>query len=90
MNSLVKIFPTGPALPLSHIRTRATLPFVVNYLEPNPGPIYDAATGATVGTHGGLWTYTIGQGARLPGLKEKHFIVAKSKEDNALYVVNGS
>ena len=60
-----------------------------NYLEPKPGPIYDTGTGAVVGTHGGLWTYTIGQGARLPGLKEKHFIVAKNKEENAIYVVNG-
>jgi len=90
MNSLVSIFLFGPALALSRSHAHATRSSGVNYLEPKPGPIYDTATGAVVGTHGGLWTHTIGQGARLPGLKEKHFIVAKSKEDNALYVVNGS
>ena len=63
---------------------------LVNYLEPNPGPIYEMETGATIGTHQGLWTYTIGQGARLPGLKEKYFIAAKSKKENAIYAVNGS
>lgn len=70
--------------------THTTCLVAVNYLEPKPGPIYDTGTGAMVGTHGGLWTYTIGQGARLPGLKEKHFVVAKSKDKNAIYVVNGS
>jgi tRNA U34 2-thiouridine synthase MnmA/TrmU len=47
-------------------------------------------TGATIGTHQGLWTYTIGQGARLPGLKEKYFVAAKNKKENAIYAVNGS
>lgn len=84
------IFPLGVCSGPSRLHAHTTRSFVVNYLEPKPGPIYDTATGAMVGTHGGLWTHTIGQGARLPGLKEKHFIVAKNKEDNALYVVNGS
>ncbi|KAF9644300.1 5-methylaminomethyl-2-thiouridylate-methyltransferase [Thelephora ganbajun] len=64
--------------------------FLVNYLEPNPGRIYELETGEIIGTHKGLWTYTIGQGARLPGLKERYFVTSKSKEENAIYVVNGS
>ena len=62
----------------------------MNYLEPNPGQIYELETGAMIGTHKGLWKYTIGQGARLPGLKEKYFVAAKSNQENAIYVVNGS
>lgn len=73
-----------------YIFTDATRSITENYLEPNPGPIHEMGTGAIVGTHGGLWTYTIGQGARLPGLGEKYFITAKSREKNAIYVVNGS
>ena len=65
-------------------------PFTVDYLEPKPGPIRDLETRETLGTHRGLWTYTIGQGARLPGLKEKYFVASKSKTENAIYVVNGS
>ena len=65
-------------------------PLTANYLEPNPGPIYELETGETIGTHKGLWSYTIGQGARLPGLKEKYFVASKSKAKNAIYVVNGS
>jgi len=64
--------------------------FLANYLEPDPGPIYELETGATVGTHKGLWTYTIGQGARLPGSKERYFVASKNKEGNAIYVVNSS
>ena len=44
--------------------------FAVDYLEPNPGPIYDFETGETLGTHKGLWACTIGQGVRLRGLGE--------------------
>ena len=70
----------------AHIRSLS----LANYLKPNPGPIYRMDTGAIIGSHEGLWTYTIGQGARLSGLEEKHFVAAKSKEENAIYVVNGS
>jgi len=76
------------ALALLHLG--AHVMFTVNYLEPNPGRIYKLETGETIGTHKGLWTYTIGQGARLPGLKERCFVASKSKEENAIYVVNGS
>ena len=64
--------------------------FTVNYLDPNPGPIYELETGETIGTHKGLWTYTVGQGVRLPGLKERYFVASKGKAGNAIYVVNGS
>jgi len=78
-------------LPLYVFELMASVPpFTVNYLEPKPGPIRDLETRETMGTHKGLWTYTIGQGARLRGLKEKYFVTSKSKAENAIYVVNGS
>jgi tRNA U34 2-thiouridine synthase MnmA/TrmU len=64
-------------------------PFTVNYLQPNRGPIYDLETGKAVGTHKGLWTYTIGEGARLKGSKDRYFVTSKSKAENAIYVVYG-
>lgn len=64
--------------------------FTVNYLEPNPGPICDLDSGTTIGIHNGLWTYTIGQGARIPGLKARYFVASKSKEKNTIYAVNCS
>ena len=65
-------------------------PLAVDYLEPKPGPIYELGTGKPIGTHKGLWTYTIGQGARLPGLSGRYFIASKNKKMNAIYAVNGS
>lgn len=56
------------------------------YLPPStpytrPGPILAAADGASsltpIGTHEGLHTLTIGQRAKLPGLKQRWFIAAK-------------
>ncbi|KAF9789715.1 tRNA-specific 2-thiouridylase [Thelephora terrestris] len=64
--------------------------FLVNYLKPKPGPICDLETGRIIGTHDGLWSYTIGQRIGLSGRMEREFVAAKGKAQNAIYVVNGS
>jgi len=46
-------------------------------------------TGRTVGEHSGLWNFTIGQNARVPGMPEKLFVFSKDVESNAIYVVPG-
>ena len=56
------------------------------YVAPRPGPILAVDTNIVLGQHGGLWTYTIGQGARLPGLARKLFVAAKDRRKNAIYV----
>jgi tRNA-5-taurinomethyluridine 2-sulfurtransferase len=43
-------------------------------------------TNIKLGTHNGLWTYTIGQGARIQGLNTKLFVAAKDHKKNAIYV----
>ncbi|KAG6848206.1 hypothetical protein H0H93_002318 [Arthromyces matolae] len=60
-----------------------------SYIPPKPGPIIDLTTGAKIHEHSGLWNYTIGQGARIPGLKEKTFVVRKDVEKNTIYIVSG-
>lgn len=72
------------------LRPHAMYPLAEEYLEPNPGPIYDLRTGKILGTHNGLWTRTIGQGAGIPGSKERRYVASKNKAENAIYVVNGS
>jgi tRNA U34 2-thiouridine synthase MnmA/TrmU len=59
------------------------------YIPPNPGPIIDLSTGKQIAEHRGLWTFTIGQNARISGLKTKTFVARKSRKDNAVYVVSG-
>lgn len=49
----------------------------------------DLSTGEILGEHQGLWTYTIGQGAKLAGMSKKTFVCRKDKERNAIYVVQG-
>lgn len=63
------------------------LPPIADYLPPKPGPIIDSVTGHTIGEHQGLWTYTIGQGAKIRGMQEKLFVARKDKEQNAIFVV---
>jgi tRNA U34 2-thiouridine synthase MnmA/TrmU len=57
-----------------------------DYVTPRPGPVLAIETNVELGRHNGLWTYTIGQGARLPGLTKKLFVAAKDRRKNAIYV----
>jgi tRNA-specific 2-thiouridylase len=43
-----------------------------------------------VGEHAGLWNFTIGQGAKVNGLKEKTFVAKKDIPRNIIYVVPGT
>jgi tRNA-5-taurinomethyluridine 2-sulfurtransferase len=60
------------------------------YLPPKRGPIVNLTTGAEIGTHEGLWTYTIGQGAKIKGMPERMFVAEKHPHSNTIYVVPGT
>ncbi|KAF9555224.1 5-methylaminomethyl-2-thiouridylate-methyltransferase [Agrocybe pediades] len=64
--------------------------FLSEYITPKPGPIVNKLTGEVIGEHEGLWNFTIGQNARVAGMKEKMFVVKKDAEKNAILVVPGS
>jgi tRNA-specific 2-thiouridylase len=55
-------------------------------VTPQPGPILEIETNTLLGHHNGLWTYTIGQGAKLPGLARRLFVAGKDHQKNAIYV----
>ncbi|KAH7889484.1 tRNA-specific 2-thiouridylase [Phlebopus sp. FC_14] len=63
--------------------------FLTEYISPRPGPIVDTISGQQIGIHQGLWTYTIGQRARIGGLKQQMFVSKKSPQTNMIYVVPG-
>ena len=64
----------------------SNLHFAGEYVTPQPGPILEVNTNVQLGQHNGLWTYTIGQGAKLPGLATKLFVAGKDHEKNVIYV----
>ncbi|THH11993.1 hypothetical protein EW145_g278 [Phellinidium pouzarii] len=45
--------------------------FLAQYISPKPGPIIDMVTKMQVGTHQGLWHFTIGQAAKVSGQRER-------------------
>lgn len=55
-------------------------------MTPRRGPIREINTNAFLGRHNGLWTYTIGQRAKLSGLSTKLFVASKDHEKNVIYV----
>ncbi|XP_019399062.1 PREDICTED: mitochondrial tRNA-specific 2-thiouridylase 1 [Crocodylus porosus] len=51
--------------------------FILQYLEPHPGNFVSIEDNRILGTHQGLFLYTLGQRARLGGLKDAWFVVDK-------------
>ena len=60
------------------------------YIPPKPGPIIDLESGKTLGRHLGLYSYTVGQNARIRGMPQKMFVAKKDPKENVIYVVPGS
>ena len=79
----------SPPWDLSSIYS-ADPPSSAQYISPRPGPIIDQETGLQVGEHAGPWNFTIGQGAKVKGLKEKTFVAKKDIPKNIIYVVPGT
>jgi tRNA (5-methylaminomethyl-2-thiouridylate)-methyltransferase len=69
------------------IGKRPMAEFLLNYLDRSPGGIVDLESGAVLGEHRGLFTFTIGQRVRLPGRTTAHFVCAKDAATNRLLVV---
>lgn len=59
------------------------------YIPTKPGPFIDDTTGEVIGEHQGLHTFTVGQNARIRGLKEKMFVSRKDPRTNEIFVVPG-
>ncbi|KIJ69208.1 hypothetical protein HYDPIDRAFT_185069 [Hydnomerulius pinastri MD-312] len=64
--------------------------FVAQYIPPKPGPIVDLTNGKQIASHQGIWSYTIGQGARIGGLPQKMFVAKKDPETNTIFIVPGA
>ncbi|KIP08740.1 hypothetical protein PHLGIDRAFT_103916 [Phlebiopsis gigantea 11061_1 CR5-6] len=64
--------------------------FLSEYLRPRPGRIVNEETGQIISEHQGLWTLTVGQNARIPGMPEKMFVSRKDPTTNSIYVVPGA
>ncbi|SPO34568.1 related to trna methyltransferase [Pseudozyma flocculosa] len=62
--------------------------FLNDYITSSPGDIVDG-DGNKVGRHGGLHTFTLGQGARISGALQKYFVAKKDTAKNQIVVVQG-
>ncbi|KAF8319325.1 5-methylaminomethyl-2-thiouridylate-methyltransferase [Clavulina sp. PMI_390] len=63
--------------------------FLSNYLDPQPGDIIDVK-GRVIGTHTGIWSLTIGQGARISGQSHKMYIARKDIPTNTMVAVDAN
>lgn len=63
--------------------------FLANYIPPREGPIINMVNNKQVGTHSGLWTYTIGENARIPGMHIKMYVAKKDHDTGVVWVVPG-
>ncbi|KAJ6576715.1 tRNA-specific 2-thiouridylase [Mycena vulgaris] len=60
--------------------------FIASYITPSPGPVKLMATGKTLTEHSGLWSFTIGEKIRLPGMPEKLYVLRKDIPANTILV----
>ncbi|XP_068787051.1 mitochondrial tRNA-specific 2-thiouridylase 1 isoform X3 [Struthio camelus] len=60
--------------------------FLLEYLEPQPGNFVSIEDKKVMGTHKGWFLYTIGQRARLAGLKDAWFVVDKDVSTGDIFV----
>lgn len=63
--------------------------FLSNYLQGQAGRIVDLESRKEVGTHGGLWNYTVGERARIPNMLQRWYVSDKDASTNTVYVVPG-
>lgn len=67
--------------PHRKLKLNSNAPLVAQYRYPTSGPIIHLPTFTQLGTHQGIWDYTIGQGIRIGCLKEKMYVVKKTFEE---------
>ncbi|XP_059182291.1 mitochondrial tRNA-specific 2-thiouridylase 1 isoform X2 [Centropristis striata] len=60
--------------------------FILEYLEPKPGNFVSVEDGTVKGTHKGWFTLTLGQRARIGGLKDPWFVVDKDIATGDVFV----
>ncbi|XP_019364923.1 PREDICTED: mitochondrial tRNA-specific 2-thiouridylase 1 [Gavialis gangeticus] len=60
--------------------------FILQYLEPHPGNFVSIEDNRVLGTHQGLFLYTLGQRARLGGLKDAWFVVDKDITTGSVFL----
>lgn len=65
------------------------LKFLMSEIPKNEGNIVDAETNEVVGTHEGIYFYTIGQRAKIANQTEPYFFCGKDLETNTMYVCHG-
>ncbi|XP_047430665.1 mitochondrial tRNA-specific 2-thiouridylase 1 [Mugil cephalus] len=60
--------------------------FILEYVEPKPGNFVSIEDGTVMGTHRGWFTVTLGQRARIGGLKDAWFVVDKDIATGDVFV----
>ena len=83
----LSMFVAHPHIRGAHGASHARGP--AQYLPPKRGNFVDSE-GTVLAEHAGIWRYTIGQGAKLRGMKERMFVAAKDPAKNEIMVVPGT
>ncbi|XP_008109817.2 mitochondrial tRNA-specific 2-thiouridylase 1 isoform X2 [Anolis carolinensis] len=60
--------------------------FILEYLEPRPGNFVSIEDDKVIGSHKGWFLYTLGQRARISGLKDAWFVVDKNTASGDVFV----
>ncbi|XP_022109720.1 mitochondrial tRNA-specific 2-thiouridylase 1-like isoform X2 [Acanthaster planci] len=83
---LERIVKRKESMGICFIGSRKFKRFIKEYLEPKPGDFVSLEDNKVIGKHEGHFIYTVGQKAKIGGMKEKWFVVDKVPSSNEVIV----
>ncbi|XP_036596571.1 mitochondrial tRNA-specific 2-thiouridylase 1 isoform X1 [Trichosurus vulpecula] len=87
-NGLGHVLQRKESMGICFIGKRHLESFLLQYLRPRPGNFVSVEDGRVLGTHRGCFLFTLGQGAKLGGLRDPWYVVEKDVSSGDVFVVS--
>uniref|UniRef100_A0A6I8P282 Mitochondrial tRNA-specific 2-thiouridylase 1 n=1 Tax=Ornithorhynchus anatinus TaxID=9258 RepID=A0A6I8P282_ORNAN len=88
-NGLHHVLQKKESMGICFIGKRNFESFILEYLQPRPGKFISIEDGSVLGTHKGWFLFTLGQRAKIGGLKDPWFVVEKDALTGDIFVAPG-
>ncbi|XP_036596573.1 mitochondrial tRNA-specific 2-thiouridylase 1 isoform X3 [Trichosurus vulpecula] len=88
-NGLGHVLQRKESMGICFIGKRHLESFLLQYLRPRPGNFVSVEDGRVLGTHRGCFLFTLGQGAKLGGLRDPWYVVEKDVSSGDVFVAPG-
>ncbi|XP_044535805.1 mitochondrial tRNA-specific 2-thiouridylase 1 [Gracilinanus agilis] len=88
-NGLHHVLQRKESMGICFIGKRCLESFLLQYLQPRPGNFVSIEDNKVLGTHQGCFLFTLGQGAKIGGLRDPWYVVEKDLRSGDVFVAPG-